>query len=279
MQTNLELHRLETIQETAAVLKKAGAKKGSIGIVLGTGLGSLTRIIRSKCVVPFEDCPHFPRATSVGHAGNVVIGRLEGRDVIAMEGRFHFFEGHTMREITYPVRVMKALGASALFLSNAAGGLDPLFCLGDLMLMTDHINLLGESPLAGPNDDRLGPRFPDMSEPYDPALCAIARRSALDLKIPLKEGVYAAVKGPQLETRAEYRYLRAIGADAVGMSTVPEAIVAAHAGLKTCAFSCITDLCLPDALEKVDITKILATAAKSEPVLTELLARTIRRMP
>lgn len=264
------------IGETAAALREAGVRSPSVGIILGTGLGALARSIRVRRSLEYGDCPHFPEATSVGHAGRLIFGTLHGRRVVAMEGRFHFFEGVSLKEVTYPVRVMKHLGVKTLILSNAAGGLDPLFRLGDVMLVTDHINLMGESPLAGPNDERLGVRFPDMSAPYDARLQALAEKSALRLGIPLRKGVYAGVKGPNLETRAEYRFLRMIGADAVGMSTVPEVIAAAHAGLRTIAFSCISDLCLADSLEPVNIQKILATAKKAEPVLMRLVSAVIR---
>lgn len=264
------------VQETAEVLRKAGMKKPEVGIILGTGLGRLTRSLRSSVSISFDKCPHFPRATSIGHKGRVVYGKLHGRNILAMEGRFHFFEGYDLKEVTYPVRLMKEMGAGFLILSNAAGGLNPDFELGDIMVITDHLNLMGDSPLAGLNDERLGPRFPDMSRPYDLRLIEQAERTARVLKIHLRSGVYAAVKGPQLETRAEYRFLRQIGADAVGMSTIPEVIVAAHAGLKTLAFSCVTDMCLPDVLEPIDIEKILRTARKAEPVLTRLVSGVIR---
>ncbi len=266
------------VQETAGFLKSRGIQKASLGIILGTGLGGLVRVIEKKKSIPFEACPFFPHATSLGHAGRLVYGSLHGKRVLAMDGRFHYFEGYGLKEIAFPVRVMKALGVRMLFLSNAAGGLDPGWALGDIMLITDHINLMGDSPLAGPNDERLGERFPDMSEPYDPVLRRLAAKTALGLKIPLRSGVYAGVKGPQLETRGEYRALRMMGADAVGMSTIPEVIVARHAGMKTIAFSCITDLCLPDALEPIDIRKILRVAAQAEPVLSRLVSEMVRQI-
>lgn len=266
------------IRETAAFLKKRGIERPEIGIILGTGLGSLAHSIRETASLKFEECPYFPRATAIGHAGRLVYGTLQGKRVVAMEGRFHHYEGYSLKEVTYPVRVMKALGVRSLVLSNAAGGLNPGFRLGEVMVITDHINFIGDSPLAGPNDERLGPRFPDMSGPYDRKLAELAEKTALDLKIGIRKGVYAGVKGPNLETAAEYRFLKAAGADAVGMSTVPEAIVAAHAGLKTLAFSVITDLCLPDALKPVNIEEILRTAAKAEPVLTRLVAGVIKRL-
>jgi purine-nucleoside phosphorylase len=207
-----------------------------------------------------------------------LLGRLGGRPVVAMQGRFHRYEGYDLQQVTFPVRVMHALGARTLIVSNACGGMNPLWAPGDLVLLSDHINLLGENPLVGPNDDRLGPRFPDMSAPYDPALRAVARAAALELGIVLREGVYVAVPGPNLETRAEYRMLRAIGADVVGMSTVPEVIVAVHQGMSAAGISIITDQCLPDALEPADITRIIATAGRAEPQLTRLVTALVERL-
>jgi purine-nucleoside phosphorylase len=274
----LTLDAWTRIQETSSFLRKSGMERPSIGIILGTGLGSLVRKIRSTRTLPFNACPHFPVATGIGHAGRVVYGKVGSRRVIAMEGRFHAYEGYSLQEVTYPVRVMKALGIRTLILSNAAGGLNPDYALGDLMLIRDHINLMGDGPLTGTNDDRLGPRFPDMSQPYDAKLLRLARAAALKLKLSVREGVYVGVKGPHLETRAEYRFLRGIGADAVGMSTIPEVIVGAHTGLKTLAISCITDLCVPDELEPVDIERILETARRSEPKLTRLVLRLIQSL-
>ena len=273
-----DLHSLPKVLETAQALEGFGIHRSSVGIVLGTGLGSLTESLTQRVTVDFGDCPHFPRATSIGHNGNVVGGTLHGKSVIAMEGRLHAYEGYSLKEITYPIRVLKALGVQTLILSNAAGGLNPSYALGDLMVIEDHINLMGDSPLAGRNDDRLGPRFPDMAEPYSRKLIGDAEEAAGRLGIRLHQGVYVGVKGPQLETRAEYRFLRQIGADAVGMSTVPEVIVAIHAGLRTLAVSCITDMCLPDQLEPINIEKILETAKKAEPVLTQLVSEVVRQI-
>lgn len=269
---------LSKILKTASVLRSKGMKKPSVGIILGTGLGRLARSIRSSVSLDFEKCPFFPKATSIGHSGRVVYGKLHNKTVIAMEGRFHFFEGYSLKEVTYPVRVMKELGVRDLILSNAAGAMNPKYRLGDIMIITDHVNFMGDSPLSGANDDRLGPRFPDMSQPYHNRLIQLASRTARKMKLKIHKGVYVAVKGPNLETRAEYRFLRQMGADTVGMSTVPEVIVAAHAGLRTLALSCVTDMCLPDELEPVDIEKILSTARKTEPILTQLVSEIIREL-
>jgi purine-nucleoside phosphorylase len=249
-----------------------------VAIVLGTGLGGLAREIAVEAEIPYGDIPGFPLSTVETHAGKLLAGRLAGRPVMAMQGRFHRYEGYDLRQVTFPVRVLHALGAQTLVVSNACGGMNPLWEPGDLVLLSDHINLLGDNPLIGPNDDRLGPRFPDMSAPYDPELRALARAAALELGIVLREGVYVAVPGPNLETRAEYRMLRAIGADVVGMSTVPEVIVAVHQGMRVVGVSIITDQCLPDALEPADIGRIIATAARAEPQLTRLITTLVERL-
>ena len=243
-------------------------------IILGTGLGGLGREIKAEAEIPYTDIPHFPLSTVESHAGRLICGTLEGVPVVAMAGRFHRYEGYDLAQVAFPVRVMKALGADVLLVSNACGGMHPLWAPGDLMVISDHINLLGGNPLVGPNDDELGPRFPDMSEPYDPELRRRAHAVALEQGITLREGVYVAITGPSLETRAEYRWLRAIGADVVGMSTVPEVIVARHSGMRVLGLSIITDQCLPDALEPATLEKIIAVAGKAEPHLTALL-RTI----
>ena len=249
-------------QAAADVIRRRAALEPDVAIILGTGLGGVAREIEVEAEVPYEAIPGFPLSTVETHAGKLLLGRLAGRAVVAMQGRFHRYEGYDLRQVTFPVRVMHALGAKTLFVSNACGGMHPLWAPGDLVLISDHINLLGDNPLVGPNDERLGPRFPDMSEPYDPSLRMLARQVALDLGIVLREGVYVAVAGPNLETRAEYRMLRAIGADVVGMSTVPEVIVAGHQGMRTVGISIITDQCLPDALEPADISRIIATATR-----------------
>ena len=249
-----------------------------IGLVLGTGLGALARQIQTPTVIPYADIPGFPAATVESHEGRLLVGTLAGRSVVAMQGRFHRYEGYSLQQVTFPVRVLRALGAEILIVSNACGGMHPLWAPGELMLIADHINLLGDNPLVGPNDDTLGPRFPDMSMPYDPSLRALARAVAAERKILLREGVYIAVAGPSLETRAEYRALRLLGADVVGMSTVPEVIVALHGGMKVLGISIITDQCLPDALEPASVEKIIATAGRAEPSLTSLVTGVIERL-
>lgn len=251
--------------------------KPAIGIILGTGLGALANEIQTETTISYADIPHFPVSTVESHAGRLIFGTLGNKNVMAMQGRFHFYEGYTMQQIAFPVRVMKALGCKTLLVSNACGGMNPLFAAGDIMIMTDHINLQGDNPLIGPNDDELGPRFPDMSEPYSRELIALAEEIAIAEKIRVQKGVYVAVAGPNLETRAEYRFLRAIGADVVGMSTVPEVIVAVHGGMKVLGLSVITDICFPDALEPVDIAKIIRIAGEAEPKLTLLMKRVIER--
>ena len=263
----------DRIQEAVAVVRRRTAHEPEIAIVLGTGLGGLAAEIEVEAAIPYEEIPGFPLSTVESHAGRLLLGRLGGKRVVAMQGRFHRYEGYDLAAVTFPVRVMHGLGAKFLFVSNACGGMNPLWAPGELVLLSDHINLLGDNPLIGTNDDRLGLRFPDMSAPYDPELRAMARAAALELGITLREGVYAAVPGPNLETRAEYRMLRMMGADVVGMSTVPEVIVAAHAGMRAVGISIITDQCLPDALEPADIGRIIATAGRAEPLLTRLVVR------
>ncbi|HST62471.1 MAG TPA: purine-nucleoside phosphorylase [Longimicrobium sp.] len=249
-----------------------------IGIILGTGLGGLAERIQTETSIPYEDIPGFPLSTVESHTGRLLLGTLGGKPVVAMQGRFHRYEGYTLQQATFPVRVMRALGADTLVVSNACGGMNPFWGPGDLVLITDHINLLGENPLTGPNVDALGPRFPDMSAPYDAELQALAVEVALERKITLRRGVYVAVAGPNLETRAEYRMLRTMGADVVGMSTVPEVIVAVHGGMRVMGISIITDQCLPDALEPADITRIIATANAAEPGLTALVEGVVERL-
>jgi len=272
----LELKR--KIDETTSAIREKISLKPSIGIILGTGLGGLAKEIKGKEVLPYDALPNFPVSTVKSHENQLVFGKIGNKSVVAMQGRFHFYEGYSMKEVTFPVRVMKALGIRMLIVSNAAGGMNPNFLAGDLMVITDHINLMGDNPLIGPNDDRLGPRFPDMVEPYDVKLIGLFEEVALKAGIPLRRGVYVAVAGPNLETRAEYRFLRIIGADAVGMSTVPEVIVAVHAGVRVLGISCITDECLPDALKPADIEMILKVAAEAEPKLTRLISMTIKSM-
>jgi purine-nucleoside phosphorylase len=268
----------DRVQTAADAVRTRTALVPQIGIILGTGLGGLAKQIDVEREIPYGEIPGFPLSTVESHAGKLLLGRLGGRTVGAMQGRFHRYEGYDLQQVTFPVRVLHALGARTLVVSNACGGMNPLWNEGDLVLLSDHINLLGDNPLVGPNDERLGPRFPDMSAAYDPELRALARATALELGIVLREGVYVAVPGPNLETRAEYRMLRTIGADVVGMSTVPEVIVAGHQGMRTVGISIITDQCLPDALEPAKLEHILATAARAEPSLTRLITALVERM-
>jgi purine-nucleoside phosphorylase len=250
----------------------------TVGIILGTGLGGLVQEIRKDTVIDYGEIPHFPVSTVESHHGKLIFGTLAGKQVVAMQGRFHFYEGYTMKQITFPVRVMKLLGVQTILISNAAGALNPEFGRGDIMLMTDHINLLGDNPLIGPNDESLGPRFPDMSEPYSNDLLASAEAIARDLDIKVQKGVYVAMPGPNLETRSEYRFLRTIGADAVGMSTVPEDIVAVHMGMRVFGVSIITDECFPDTLKPVTLEEVIAIANKAEPKMTSIMKELVARM-
>lgn len=276
MTTAAALHN--AIERAAEVVRAESDARPAVALILGTGLGGLAREIQRATEIGYERLPGFPLSTVESHAGRLLLGRLGGQQVVAMQGRFHRYEGYSMREITFPVRVMRALGADTLIVSNACGGMHPLWSPGDLVLIADHINLLGDNPLIGPNDDALGPRFPDMSRAYDLELRRVARTVARDLKLTLREGVYVAVPGPNLETAAEYRFLRTVGADVVGMSTVPEVIVAVHGGMRVLGVSIITDACLPDALEPADVDTIIATAARAEPNLTRLVTGVLERM-
>ncbi|XZE21166.1 purine-nucleoside phosphorylase [Pirellulaceae bacterium SH449] len=261
----------DKIQDACTVIKKAWNRTPHAGIILGTGLGPLVERIEVEATLDYGDIPHFLKSTATSHRGRLVCGMLCGLPVMAMEGRFHMYEGYSLKEITLPVRIMKAMGAELLVVSNACGGMNPFYKAGDIMLIDDQINLLGDNPLIGINDDRLGPRFPDMSAPYDHDLIEAALRVARKNDIVAHRGVFVAVAGPNLETRAEYRFLRMIGADVVGMSTVPEVIVAVHSGMRCVGFSVITDMCLPDALEEADVQKIIAIANEAEPRLTKLV--------
>ncbi len=249
-----------------------------VGIILGTGLGGLVKEIQIETAIDYADIPHFPVSTVESHKGKLIFGTLGGKSVVAMQGRFHYYEGYTMQQVTFPVRVMKFLGVKTLMISNAAGGMNPLFTKGDIMLITDHINLLGDNPLIGHNDNELGPRFPDMTEPYTRSLISLAEQVALDLKIRLQKGVFVAVTGPNLETRAEYRFLRGIGADVVGMSTVPEVIVAVHQSMNVLGFSIMTDECFPDALRPVSLEEVIAVANQAEPKLTAIMKEVVARL-
>jgi purine-nucleoside phosphorylase len=266
----------DQIQEAKATIQKRWKARPNVGIILGTGLGGLVEEIEVEAVLDYGAIPHFPEPTAPTHAGRLVCGRLAGKSVIAMEGRFHYYEGYSLQQITLPVRVMKALGCDVLIVSNACGGMNPQFAKGDLMMIEDHINLMGDNPLVGKNDERLGPRFPDMCYPYDRELLTLARRIALEEKIVLHQGVFVAVPGPNLETRAEYRFLRGAGADVVGMSTVPEILVGVHSGMRNAGISVITDRCLADALEPVNIADIIATANAAEKKLRVLVRRLVQ---
>ncbi len=272
------LHTLSRVEEAAAVVRERFGKRADVALILGTGLGRLAAEIETPVSVDYGEIPYFPLSTVESHAGRLLCGTLAGKTVIAMQGRFHRYEGYSLQQVTFPVRVLHALGAKTLVVSNACGGMHPLWGAGDLMLIADHINLLGDNPLTGPNDDRLGPRFPDMSDAYDAELRVLARAVALARGIELREGVYVAVSGPNLATRAEYRFLRAIGADVVGMSTVPEVIVAVHAGMRVLGLSIITDLCLPDNLEPATVEQIIAVANRAEPRLTQLVTAVLERL-
>lgn len=271
------LDLFEKIEASVSAIRQQWQGQPFAGIVLGTGLGGLAEQIEVEATLDYDQIPHFPRSTATTHKGRLVCGRLEGRSVMAMEGRFHMYEGYSLKEITLPIRVMKAMGIQLLIVSNACGGMSPYHRCGDIMLIDDHINLMGDNPLIGINDDRLGPRFPDMSEPYDQGLIESAMEIARQENIHVHRGVFVAVSGPNLETRAEYRFLRRIGADVVGMSTVPEVLVGVHCGLRIAGFSIITDLCFPDALKPANVEEIIAHANAAEPNLRTLVTRLLAR--
>ena len=268
----------DQIQEAATFLRAQGVASPRIGIILGTGLGGLGSELKASIEIPYESIPHFPHSTVESHEGKLVAGQFAGKSVLAMEGRFHAYEGYSLRQVTFPVRVMKAMGCDTLIVSNACGGLNPQYGKGDVMLIEDHINLIGDNPLIGPNDDRLGDRFPDMLHAYDRELLELAKTVALEQRVPVQQGVYVAVAGPNLETKAEYRFLRTIGADVVGMSTVPEVIVAVHSKMRVLGFSVITDMCLPDALNPVSLAEILAVARESEKKLRAIVSGVVERL-
>ena len=247
-------------------------------LILGTGLGQLAEEMTVEVELPYEDIPHFPVSTVESHAGKLLIGYLGGKSIMAMQGRFHYYEGYSMKQIAFPVRIAKMLGIQTLLVSNACGGLNPNFERGDIMLINDHINFLGDNPLIGPNDPDLGPRFPDMSQPYTERLLATAEQVALDAGIKMHQGVYLAVSGPMMETKAEYRYMRQLGADVVGMSTVPEVIAAVHMSMEVLGISVITDECFPDALEPVSLDDVLEAAAMAEPQLTRVVVGVLERL-
>lgn len=266
------------INETLEVIRTHTKENYPVGIILGTGLGGLVKEIKVEHEIDYGNLPHFPLSTVESHHGKLIFGSINNKKVVAMQGRFHYYEGYSMQQITYPVRVMKYLGVETLLVSNACGGMNPLFRKGDVMLMVDHINLLGDNPLIGKNEDDLGPRFPDMSEPYSLELINIAEDVALENKIKIQKGVYIAVPGPNLETKAEYRFLRATGADVVGMSTIPENIVANHMGMKVLGISIITDECFPEALKPVNVEEIISVATKAEPKMTLIMKEVIKRL-
>ncbi len=268
----------ERIDEACDAIRSRWDRPPAVGLVLGTGLGGVAEQIDTAATLTYEEIPHFPISTAPSHAGRLVCGTLGGVPVVAMEGRFHFYEGYTLQEVTFPVRVMRRLGAETLLLTNAAGGMNPEYALADVVAISDHINLLGDNPLRGPNDDSLGPRFPDMCDPYDPALIAMAGECAEELGWTLQSGVFVAVAGPNLETRAEYKMLRRLGADLVGMSTVPECLVARHMSMRVMGFSIVTDMGLPAELHPVDIDMVLEQAAVGGETLSQLIPRVVGRL-
>ncbi|MEI7780658.1 MAG: purine-nucleoside phosphorylase [Planctomycetota bacterium] len=270
------LDQYDKISEACAAIAAQWPHKPAVAIILGSGLGGVTAALTDTVTIPYESIPHFAKSTAHGHAGQLVCGLFDGVPVVVMEGRMHAYEGYPLAQITFPVRVVRRLGAELLVVTNACGGLNPQFRTGDLMVIDDHINLMNDNPLVGINDERLGPRFPDMSAPYTPILIDQALAVARKENFVAHRGVYVAVTGPNLETRAEYRFLRTIGADVVGMSTVPEVIVAVHAGMKVLGISVITDMCLPDALEVATVEKILAVARAAEPKLRGLVTAAVR---
>ena len=274
--TTLMTHHLwEHVQQATTSVRSKWNGSPKVGLILGTGLGALAKEIVAEATISYPEIPFFPESTVLGHKGQLVCGTLAGQSVMAMEGRFHLYEGYSPAQVTFPIRVMKEMGCHLLIVSNAAGGLNPLHRKGDLVVIEDHINLTGVNPLVGPNDERLGTRFPDLIEPYDQGLQKLALQAALEANIVAYRGVYVAVTGPNLETRAEYRFLRAIGADVVGMSTVPEVLVAVHAGMKVLGFSIVTDMCLPDALEPVSHELIVAVAQEAEIKLRTIVRKVL----
>ena len=278
--SSLVTHTFERVQKSADSVRARWNHTAQVGIVLGTGLGKLAEVIENPTIIDYPEIPDFPVSTVESHAGRLLCGTLSGKRVVAMQGRFHRYEGYTLQQVTFPVRVMRELGAHTLIVSNACGSVRSDWKPGDLMLIADHINLLGDNPLIGPNDDRLGTRFPDMSDPYVGSLRELAREVAKSLGIEprLREGVYVAVPGPSLETRAEYSMIRSLGGDVVGMSTVPEVIVAVHAGMKVLGISIITDEAVPETLKPTTLEQIVAAAGHAEPALTALVRGVIGRL-
>jgi purine-nucleoside phosphorylase len=268
----------DEIQDAKRYIESKTRVRPTVGIILGTGLGKLAESIKTDATIPYRSIPNFPLSTVEDHAGNLIMGTLSGKPVMAMQGRFHLYEGYSVDQIVFPIRVMKFMNIQTLIVSNACGGINPDFLPGTIMVITDHINLLGQNPLIGHNDNRIGPRFPDMSQPYSFELIKLALKVARENKIDLERGVYAAMTGPCMETRAEYRMLKTLGADCIGMSTVPEVIAAVHAGLKVLGLSVVTDSCLPDALEPADIKKIIKTANDAQPSLVTIIEKTLEAL-
>lgn len=266
------------IEDAVNYLKSRTKMIPDVGIILGTGLGALAHEIKAEIIIDYKDIPHFPLSTVESHKGKLIFGTLSGKNVIAMQGRFHYYEGYTMKQITFPVRVMKAMGIKVLCVSNIAGGMNSGYRRGDVMIISDHINMLGDNPLIGKNHDDLGPRFPDMSEPYSKDLIKLANDIAKEEKINAHTGIYLAVSGPNLETKAEYRMFRNMGADVVGMSTIPEVIVAVHSGLKVFGMTVISDECFPDSLQAVSVDEIIKAAMDAEPKLTLIMKKVIERI-
>jgi purine-nucleoside phosphorylase len=269
--------QLEQIREAVGFIRLKTAWVPEVAIILGTGLGNLTQKVKKECEIAYSDIPHFPVSTVESHAGQMLFGTLSGKKAVIMEGRFHFYEGYSMKEVTFPVHVMKELGAKILIVSNASGGMNLNYRKGEIVVIEDHINFMGDNPLIGPNDERLGPRFPDMCAPYSARLAGLTEEAAREQKISVRRGVYVGVPGPNLETRAEYRMLRAWGADLVGMSTVPEVITAVHRGMEVLGLSIVTDICDPDHLEPCDIKEIIKTANEAGPKLDKLIEAALKK--
>ncbi|CAN5241244.1 purine-nucleoside phosphorylase [soil metagenome] len=274
---SVETFRKKRNEALQFIQSKTGLRPNYM-LILGTGLGQLAEEMDIEASISYDLIPHFPISTVESHHGKLLFGTLGGKEVVAMQGRFHFYEGYTMQQIAFPVRVLKANGADTLFVSNACGGMNPNHSRGDIMLIRDHINMLGDNPLMGPNDDELGPRFPDMSEPYSERLIDIATNVALENNLLMHQGVYVALCGPMLETKSEYRFLRLLGADVVGMSTVPEVIAAVHMGMEVLGISAITDECFPDSLKPVNIEEILEAASIAEPKMTRVIVHVLKKL-
>lgn len=269
---------MSKIEESLLYIRNLTRLEPQLGVILGSGLGDFVKEISIEAEIPYGDLPHFPVSTVSGHEGKLIFGHISGKAVVAMQGRFHYYEGYPISQVIYPIRVLKALGVETLFLSNASGGVNPSFEVGDLMIITDHINLMGTNPLIGPNDENLGPRFPDMSNAYDPGLVRMAAEEAEKQELKIHRGVYAAVTGPVYETPAEYRMIRILGADAVGMSTVPENIAARHLGMRVFALSVITDLGVEGRIREISHEEVVRAARAAEPRLASLVLGLIHRM-